>query len=523
MSFIKNIRLFTLILGLSAYAHAQIRVDNAASSLPKDQIDLPKTLDYELEKLLEKWYEGYERKGVRPVLPPQAISAPNVPDSVYIDLMNRIPSAIRLSYNPLIRESIELYLFRRRPLLSSMLSLADLYFPDIETELDRHGLPLELKYLTIVESALNPTAISPAGAGGLWQFMLPTARIYGLTINSLVDERMDPIKGTEAACKMLKELYSIYKDWWLAMAAYNCGPGNVNRALARLRGGDKSFWNIYPYLPRETRKYVPLFIGVYFAMHYAEMYGIQARELGRTLATEYYEVNQQISFEKIAGLTGISVEQIKAFNPQFRRGIIPGNTEPYQIRLPLKAVLALEGYKPEEIQSYELSVVEEGVQGQSASYVASDSKYVYHRVSRGETVNKIARKYGVTVRDIRAWNTNIRKRGLKRGQRIIVGVMAQELKMPQRDSIASKELATVDKQQVASTPEENKEDKPIATTKVVDKQKAKSKSPTFYKVKRGDTPSVIAKKHGISLKQLREWNNLKGDRIDAGDKLKVSE
>ncbi|RKW47527.1 MAG: lytic transglycosylase, partial [Porphyromonas sp.] len=205
-------------------------------------------------------------------------------------MMNHIPSGIRLSYNSVVRESIELYLFRRRPLLSAMMSLGDLYFPDIEAELDRHHLPLELKYLTIVESALNPSAISPAGAAGLWQFMLPSARIYGLTVNSLVDERMDPVKGTEAACKMLSDLYRIYKDWWLVMAAYNCGPGNVNRALARAGGSGKTFWDIYNYLPRETRRYVPLYIGVYFAMHYAKQYGIRPRELGRTLATEYYQV-----------------------------------------------------------------------------------------------------------------------------------------------------------------------------------------------------------------------------------------
>ena len=282
--------------------------------LPKESLQLPATLDLELEQLLQRWYEGYEMRNGVPMAIATPAPVPNVADSVYIRMMNHIPSGIRLSYNSVVRESIELYLFRRRPLLSAMMSLGDLYFPDIEAELDRHHLPLELKYLTIVESALNPSAISPAGAAGLWQFMLPSARIYGLTVNSLVDERMDPIKGTEAACKLLSDLYRIYKDWWLVMAAYNCGPGNVNRALARAGGSGKTFWDIYNYLPRETRKYVPLYIGVYFAMHYAKQYGIRPRELGRTLATEYYQVKHEVSFSKIAELTGLSVEQIKAYN-----------------------------------------------------------------------------------------------------------------------------------------------------------------------------------------------------------------
>ena len=236
-----------------------------------DPITLPASLDQDVERLLERWYSGYgQHKGVRGSTryTPSSVTIPYTPDSVYIRMLNKMPSAMRFSYNPLVREAIELYLFRRRGLLSSMLSLADLYFPEIEVTLDKNALPMELRYLVIVESALNPKAISPAGAAGLWQLMLPTGKIYGLSVNSLVDERMDPVKSTEAACRFLKDLYRIYGDWWLVLAAYNCGPGNVNRALRRTGIEKPNFWEIYRYLPNETRRYIPLFIGAYFAMHY---------------------------------------------------------------------------------------------------------------------------------------------------------------------------------------------------------------------------------------------------------------
>jgi len=347
-------------------------------------------------------------------------------------MLNKMPSAMHFSYNPLVREAIELYLFKRRGLLSSMLSLADLYFPEIEVTLDKNGLPMELRYLVIVESALNPKAISPAGAAGLWQLMLPTGKIYGLSVNSLVDERMDPIKSTEAACRFLKDLYSIYRDWWLVLAAYNCGPGNVNRALKRAGVSKANFWDIYRYLPNETRRYIPLFIGAYFAMHYHREYGIFPRELGRPLATDYYTASNRVTFERIAELTGVDQETISAFNPQFRRGIIPGNNTPYPVRLPLSAILKLDSVG-EGVSSPELRVNLEGPsssarKGQqetqeedeeevttrrgrrgkqskrSKREKGSKSQSSHHRVHSGETLSSIARKYGVSVSELKRSN-----------------------------------------------------------------------------------------------------------------------
>lgn len=394
-------------------------------TLSGDQIDLPATLDTDLEHLLSRWYTGYGRRATSTGALRAKSHIPDVPDSVYMDMLDKIPSAMRMSYNPLVRECIELYLFRRRSLLSSVLSLADLYFPEIETTLEKHQLPLELKYLTIVESSLNPTAISPMGAAGLWQLMLPTARVYGLQINSLVDERLDPTRSTEAACKLLGDLHRIYGDWWLALAAYNCGPGNVNRAIKRTGLPPPSFWDIYPNLPRETRRYVPLFIGAYFAMYYHQHYGIEPKATGQPLATELYTVRDQITTKHLANLSGATEEQIRALNPQFRRGIIPGNVQPYEVRLPLSAVLALESISPDSVRTEELAVEEvaprgtEPAKGKGKKGKTAATSSRQYKVKKGDTLGAIAQRHGVTVAQLRRWN-GIKGSNLRIGQRLIV-------------------------------------------------------------------------------------------------------
>lgn len=394
-----------------------------AKRLPdQSTLQIPQSLDDDLEQLLQGWYEGYSRLGSHKQTRAHSLTAPHVHDSVYIKLLDQIPSAIKMSYNALIRESIELYLYKRRPLLSSMLSLADLYFPEIETALDRNGLPLELKYITIVESALNPSAISPRGAAGLWQLMLSTGKIYGLKINSLIDERLDPAKSTEAACRLLKQLYQMYDDWFLVMAAYNCGPGNVNKAIRRAGGGKPNFWDIYGYLPRETRRYIPLFVGAYFAMYYHHQYGIEPRELGRPLATDYYVVEEALSVDRLAQLSGVSREQIMLYNPQFRRGIIPGNTEPCPVRLPVGAVMQLESL-PDSVRSPKLSIsldAPEGFIGTEATQKIANAKSgKTYKVRRGDSLSSIARKHGVTVKQLRRWN-KLKNNKLRPGQTLKV-------------------------------------------------------------------------------------------------------
>ncbi|WP_235264641.1 lytic transglycosylase domain-containing protein [Porphyromonas sp. COT-239 OH1446] len=397
------------------------------------RLEIDRSRDQELEQLLQRWFDGYTLHGTHyQATKPDSLldrrEIPNVHDSVYIAMLEALPSAMRMSYNSLVREGIELYLFRRQDLLRSMLSVADLYFPQMELLLDRAGLPLELKYLTIVESALNPRAVSPVGARGLWQFMLPTGKIYGLTINSLVDERMDLEKSTEAACRMLKDLHTMYDDWWLAIAAYNCGPGNVNRAIKRAGGGDqpKSFWEIYRFLPAQTRRYVPLFIGAYFSMYYHKQYGIEPRELGQALATDQYLIQEATTFDRLAELTGVDREVIAAFNPQFKRGIIPGNTRSYPIRLPIQGILNLEA-KDKPIRSDQLSIsleapnlaADKAGKGKKGKKGTKGTKGTTYRVRSGDTLSSIARNHHTTVKKIKQLN-GLRSDRLKIGKTLRV-------------------------------------------------------------------------------------------------------
>lgn len=235
-------------------------------------------------------------------------------DTVYSDRLYRLPSEMELSFNHVVRSYIEMYSVRRREQVAYMLTLGDYYFPLFEEMLDRHGLPLELKYLPVIESALNPVAVSRMGATGLWQFMLKTGQGYGLEVNSLVDERRDPYKSTEAAVRYLKDLYSIYGDWNLVIAAYNCGPGNVNKAIAR-SGGKQDYWEIYYRLPRETRGYVPAFIAANYIMNYYAEHNICPMKPNDFQALDTVHVNQEIHFGQISEILDIPVNELQRLNP----------------------------------------------------------------------------------------------------------------------------------------------------------------------------------------------------------------
>lgn len=396
-------------------------IRDVGQDLPSEHISLPNSLDEELEQLLELWLKGYSRRtqsgrSLRPCQDDERTVIPTTPDSVYIDRLSKLPTVIPVTFNPVVKDCVELYVERRRSLLRSMLTLGDLYFPQIEEALDKHGLPTELKYLTIVESALNPTAVSPAGASGLWQFMLATAKIYGLTVNSLIDERLDPKKSTEAACRYLKDMYQIYGDWLLVIASYNCGPGNVNRAI-RSAGGKANFWAIYPYLPKETRRYVPLFIGAYYAMHYHSEHNICPREMGVPLATDTLMLHQIVDFKRIEQLSGVPESDLKLLNPQYRRGIVPGHIRPYPILLPMSAASALDKQR-DSLCSPDLNMKREGLE-QHIVEVGDRSASKYHRVRKGDTLGHIARTYGTSVQKLRRLN-GVRAGRLKPGMRIRV-------------------------------------------------------------------------------------------------------
>ena len=298
--------------------------------------------------------------------------------------------------------------------------------PIFEEALDTYGLPLELKYLPIIESALNPSAVSRAGASGLWQFMLNTGKIYGLESNSLVDERRDPIKATWAAARYLKDMYAIYQDWNLVIAAYNCGPGTINKAIRRA-GGKTDYWEIYNYLPKETRGYVPAFIAANYVMTYYCKHNICPMETNIPDATDTVQVNRNLHFEQIADVCGIGMDELKSLNPQYKKNIIPGDSKPQTLRLPINSISTFID-KQDTIYTHRsaelfknrrtVSVADtrskaRGSKGKSSS----QGDVTYHRIRNGETLSTIARKYGVTVNQIKSWN-GLRSTKINAGKRL---------------------------------------------------------------------------------------------------------
>ncbi len=427
---------------------------------------LPESFEMTLDSLLNKRYREYYTlaKTEKPTNDTRTL------DQLYRKRLDAMESAIPLTYNPAVRQAIDLYVNKKSSLLSNMLAKATYYFPIIEAALDRNGLPLELKYLAIVESALNPTAVSRAGATGLWQFMLPTGKAYGLHIDSMVDERCDPHKSSQAMADYFKDMYALYGDWMLAIAAYNCGPGNINKAIRR-SGGKTDFWQIYQYLPRETRSYVPFFIAAFYAMEHYEEHDIRPRMITMPLATDTVLIDTKLSFSTISEMTGVDISVIRELNPEYRREIIPGNNRPQILRLPATDACQFSAVKDSLLLVYKTKEIED-----KATYI--------HVVQNGETLESIAKKYGVTVDDIKGWNS-LTTVSLRRGQNLRVIL-----------------------------PEGYVEQKEVT--------KAKQEHTRYYTVKRGDTLSGIAKKHkGATVSKIRAANGIRGNMIRPGQRLKI--
>jgi membrane-bound lytic murein transglycosylase D len=292
---------------------------------------IPEGMDMSFNGLLNQWYEN---KNINTNFPTDTIN-PFVSDSTIITRLSKLPDIIEMPFNEYVRTCIDFYTIRRRKQVSYMLAMGQYYLPIFEQELLVNKLPDELKYLPIIESALNPTAYSRAGAGGLWQLIVSTARSYGLQVNSLIDERMDPVKATKVAVHYLKDLYHVYGDWDLVIAAYNCGPGTVNKAIRR-SGGKHEYWQIFPYLPAETRSYVPVFIAANYVMHYYKDHNLAIAPICMPL-TDTVMVTDKIHFMQLSNLLNIPIAEIRTLNPQYRQDIIPGNIEPCPLRLPLNA------------------------------------------------------------------------------------------------------------------------------------------------------------------------------------------
>lgn len=414
----------------------------------------------------------------------------NVPDEVYIERIKKMNSFISLPYNEIVKNYIILYSEKMPTKMSHILGLCQYYMPIFEDIFNRYDIPQELKAMAVIESAMNPLAVSRAGAKGMWQFMYSTAKMYGLHIDSFVDERLDPVKSAEAAAQYLQDSYEIFGDWNLAIASYNCGAGNVNKAIRR-SGGKRAFWDIWPYLPRETRGYVPAFVGALYTMTYYKEHGIRPEAVEIPAHIDTLKINKQLHLRQVADLTAAPLEELKNLNPQYRHEIIPGESREYILRIPYEYTNAFIEYEDSvyrhKVEEYFNPVTIKKIKD------GADGERIVYRVKNGDYLGRIASRHRCTVAQIKRWN-NLSSNNIRVGQRLVI----------YRGGTSSGSAS-------ASS----------APAKAQSSSAAPTSGGSTYTVKSGDTLSGIANRNGVTVAQLKQWNGLSGNNIKVGQKLKV--
>jgi len=480
MSRVKHLFISFFLL-LAAGMAAQPSVAYAPEMLDDDPIAAALDSLYKLN-LFEKGYAKISySKNPKYNFPKDSI--PRYDDAVYESRLARIDAAspFDLQYNPVVKGYIEMYTTRRRELVSRMMALSQFYFPMFEEQLDKYDLPLELKYLAICESALNPMARSRVGAMGLWQFMYPTGKMYGLKVSSYVDDRCDPYKSTIAACEYFKYLYSLFGDWQMVLAAYNGGPGTVNRAIRR-SGGKKTYWEIRPFLPKETQGYVPAFIAVNYVMSYTSEHNMYSAIPKKTfLSVDTVNVKKQITFEQISAVLDVPVEELQYLNPSYRKNVIP-------VLPGEKSFLTLPSSRIGMFVTNENNIYNYLKKDtlNSRDVLASQEVMKVHTVKSGEHLSTIAKKYGCTVAEIKQWNS-IKTTTVKAGKKLTIYVYQK--KAADKKQTATTELKT------ATAPE--KKETAAASGEVKYK---------YYTVKKGDSLYKIALQNKTTVDALRRLN-----------------
>lgn len=551
-------------------ADAPKNVLDLKNSIKDSDIIFPESYELDTQKMLEGWYlknytatdDRYKRQGDT-----------DVSDAVIRERLAKLNTVIDMPFNQIVRSYIDRYTQKGRAGVAAILGLSHYYMPIFEQALEENGLPLELKYLPVIESGLNPNAVSRHGATGLWQFMLATGKGLDMEISSLVDERRDPYVSSEKAAKYLKDLYNTYSDWSLAIAAYNCGPGTVNKAIRRAGGEPSShdFWSIYYYLPAETRGYVPMFIAANYVMNYYQYHNISPVLATKPLVTDTLMVSNRVHFNQISKVLDIPVEELRVLNPQFRADIIPARADRmYTLVLPSQQIhayimsendiLAYEADKysqrtdaepGDQPSQYDMAQIERenvdntplepAVQPEPESAPAKKSaprpaaktsskssaqKTISHKVSPGETLSGIAKKYDVTVDQLKEWN-NLTRNSVRTGQQLRVTADADLA-----DASGASRTAPASQQNASRRESAGKKDKQESTGKTASKKgnadakkstakKKEPKAPASHSVKSGENLTTIAKKYGTTVAELKKANNLKGDELHPGDNLKL--
>ena len=442
----------------------------------------------------------------------------SVTDKEYLQRLADMNSFITLPFNETVRNYIILYSEKMPTKMKSMLALSQYYFPIFEEIFDRYGLPKELKYMAVIESAFNPVAVSRAGAKGMWQFMYNTAKMYGLTINSFVDERLDPVKSADAAARYMRDAYRIFGDWNLAISSYNCGSGNVNKAMRR--SGSREFWPVYNYLPRETRGYVPAFVEAMYAFTYYREHGLVPETDSMPVQVDTFHIRRMLHFQQVSALTGVSVEMLKKLNPQYVHDIVPGTAkEEYVLRLPYQytskfienedsvyAYNAKEYFSPATLQNIAVSG-------------SASSQRIAYKVKSGDYLGRIASRYHVTVKQIMEWN-HLRNTNLRVGQVLYIygkfnGPVAQSSGASSKSSAASSSKGSASSDGATRASSKGS----AATPPPADS--AAEGTYTVYVVKSGDSLYRISQDYpGVSADDIMKFNGI-GTDIRPGMKLKI--
>ncbi len=527
-------RFFTFLLAaavLSGVAknNNKQNVLDLKTSITDSAIVYPESFEADTQKLLESWFiKNYTASDNRYATEPDV----DVSDEEMGKRLSALPTVIEMPYNQIVRSYIDRYTKKGRAQIAAVLGLSLYYMPIFEQALEEQGLPLELKYLPIIESGLNPNAVSKHGATGLWQFMLGTAKGLGLEVTSLVDERRDPYVSSERAASYLKDLYATYGDWSLAIAAYNCGPGNVNKAIRRAGGEakDHDFWSIYNYLSPETRGYVPMFIAANYVMTYYPEHNISPVLPVKPLVMDTLQVANRVHFNQISKVLDIPVEELRILNPQFRADVIPGTPEsPYTLILPSQQIHAylmsekeIHNFEPDkygrrgtvdpgEVPADAMLAVEgtevwpDDMGEADVAFAATQGKasVIMHKVVAGESLASIAEQYGVTPAEIKASN-NLRRNAVRVGQQLRISTSSPQAVM--ETTVA----AVTGKSKASASKKKSKA-----------KTQTKKSGPITHKLRNGESLSSLSKKYGVSIAEIKKANGMTNDKLRAGKTIKI--